>query len=141
MKKKNWVHSEDVVAKKTGARKTIASGSKYEKGDCVNSTYCFEVKSTIRKYYTLTIEALFKIKKQAGKCIPVFVIEFGDGLQRYLVLSQDNEVPLPEDLKFDWSEAITVRLYSSDLEEDDQILVGKDVWVVSNPKDLKDVQD
>ena len=133
-----WKKAESSVAKRTGARKTHASGSKGEKGDCVNSKYCFEVKSTIRRYYTLSIESLYKIKRQAGTRIPVLVIEFGDGLQRYLVMSDEDMVPTSEEVKFDWSTSVTVTLYSSSLEEGDHILVNKDVWIVKNPKDLRD---
>lgn len=71
--------AEKRVAKLTGSRRTPASGAKwFAKGDLSNATHLIEIKATARKSYTLKLDTLLKIEREAAAQDrePRFILEF-----------------------------------------------------------------
>jgi hypothetical protein len=71
--------AEKRVAKLTGSRRTPASGAKWHaKADLKNATHLTEVKATATKSYTLKLQTLLKIEREAlaQDRVPSLVVEF-----------------------------------------------------------------
>ena len=72
---------EKELAVRIGGRTTIASGSKYEKGDVrLRRVVRIEAKTTKHKSFSVTLDMIAKIEDAALACdeLPVIVIEFND---------------------------------------------------------------
>ena len=78
---------EKELAKRTGGRTTLASGSLSVKGDVrLKGILRIEAKTTNKKSFSVTLEMMEKIEQASLSCneLPVIVVEFNDGNGRKL---------------------------------------------------------
>lgn len=82
---------ENKAAKDYKGFRTPASGATWHsKGDVKTDDYLIECKSTINKSFSLKIDSLYKLKKQAliENKLPIFEVEFSDAT--YVILDKED---------------------------------------------------
>lgn len=88
---KNWERFELKLAKKFSGTRIRGSGCGAQKGDIRSEKYLIEAKETSKDSYTLDIQKLLKLTREAFRAqrIPVFCIQFGDNTEIALIESEN----------------------------------------------------
>lgn len=72
----DWENQEKDAARIMRGRRTRGSGNGNEKGDVVNSFALGEAKTTKRESFSIKMEVLCKLCREAGLKVPVFIFGF-----------------------------------------------------------------
>lgn len=79
--RKKSIEQERKFAKKISGKTTSNSGARFSENDVTNEDFSFELKITSAKSYVLKESEIKKMLLRAEGKIPVFVVEFENGLK------------------------------------------------------------